>query len=83
MGKLSTMISRNNENQPDFDFMTATSGNPKEGKQETQKKEKSFTFEELQKKARKLAESPSGLDIAAFQRKYKLDVISVKSLLGE
>ena len=48
---------------------TATSGNPGE------------ITPEIKAAAIKLAESPEGLDIAKFQKKYKLHVVDVDEIL--
>ena len=64
----------------DFDFVkdkeeievkdkTATSGSP------------NIISDEIKAKARALAESPKGLDIAAFQRKYHIQVMNIDELL--
>lgn len=61
----------------DFDFglndtthKTATSGSPNP------------ITQEIKDEARTLAESPKGLDIAAFQRKHNIYVMKMDELLG-
>lgn len=60
----------NAENEDDTpNVETATSGNH------------GVITDEIKAEARRLAESPKGLDIAAFQRKYKIHVMNVDELL--
>lgn len=66
----------------DFDFglkdqvdEIATSGSPNHPNHPNQ------ITQEIKDEARKLAESSKGLDIAAFQRKYNIQVMNVDELL--
>jgi len=66
-----------------FDFMSEDTANKKEGKHDviaTSGNPGEIT-EEIAKEARRLAGSPEGLDVAAFQRKYKLHVMNVDEIL--
>lgn len=79
----------------DFDFglkdtthdttETATSGSPVERsslQQTPMRKTPNAITQEIKDEARVLAESPKGLDIAAFQRKHNIYVMNMDELLG-
>jgi len=64
----------------DFNFVdeaeSATSGSPEKNVEVT-----GGITEDIRIEAKRLAESPEGLDIAAFQKKHKLHIINIDEIL--
>ena len=60
---------------------TATSGNLVKKKKKARSNGPSPVTNEIRAEAKKLAESSTGLDIAAFQRKYNLQVMNIDEIL--
>jgi len=69
----------------DFDFMSAEEeeNTTSASKTEQTATGSNLTMEEVKKEARKQAASPKGLDIEAFQRKYKIHIMNVDELLKD
>jgi len=68
----------------DFDFMAED--NKIEETKETESQTAtggSLSREEIKAEAKKLAGSSKGLDIEAFQRKYKIHIMHIDELLGD